>query len=312
MEKEDIANKNTISISNIYEQTSQTEYKDTFLKTDKKPSNNPTSKKEIIVTSEDLELKENTIIKAQKVILNMVKVQTNEHSLIILADEFLSNHSVIQNFQEDQKAKKKEDGKHGGNTLILAYKASGNLKLILNGENGGKVSKRRVITKEERQELSGSNGKNGRDAVYKRYCKETYLYLPVLPPLSEIIKRASTSKRCWWECVLRNERGENGGKGKRGLRGEDGRHGGDTGFFHLRAFDVLDFHLEEVKKSKGLGSKGGKGSSGGFGGRAGRNGKDYKNLCGEKLSRLKRGNKGKRGSSGKAGKNGVEKLVCLE
>ena len=264
-----------------------------------KLSNDSISKPETIILSEDLELKETTIIKAKKVILEMVKIQTFEHNLIIITDEFLSNHSVIQNFKEDEKAKKKEDGRHGGNIFILANKVSGNLKLILNGENGGKVSKRRVLTVDERENLKGKAGKNGRDAIYKRFCMtETVLFLQ--------------NRRCRFECILKQTRGEDGGEGKQGFSGEEGKNGGDTGSFHLQAFDISTFYLDEIKKSKGLGSEGGNGSFGGFGGKAGRNGKDDKNLCGEKLALAKKGKKGKRGVAGKSGKNGVERLACLE
>ena len=285
----------TQSIIKIYNEIE----KDTLFNTDKKLSNDSVSKSETIIISEDLKLKEATIIKSKKVILDMVKIQTFEHSLIIIADEFLSNHSVIQNFKEDERAKKKEDGRHGGNIFILANKASGNLKLVLNGENGGKVSKRKVLTSEERKKLLGSNGKNGRDAIYKKFCiTERFLILQ--------------NRRCRFKCILKQTRGEDGEDGKQGLKGQDGRNGGDTGSFHLKAFDISDFYLEEIKKTKGLGSEGGNGSFGGFGGKAGRNGKDDKNLCGEKLLPPKNGKKGKKGVAGNFGKNGVERLACLE
>ena len=97
-----------------------------------------------IIISKDLELKEDTTIKGEKVILDMVKIQTNEHNLTIIAKEFLSKHSIIANFLEGQKAQKREDGKSGGDIFILAYKAQGNLKLVLSGENGGRVSRREL------------------------------------------------------------------------------------------------------------------------------------------------------------------------
>ncbi len=55
-----------------------------------------------------------------KVILDMVKIQTNEHSLTVIATEFLSKHSIIENFLKGQKAQKREDGKSGGDIFILA------------------------------------------------------------------------------------------------------------------------------------------------------------------------------------------------
>ena len=63
----------------------------------------------------------------------MVKIKTLEHDLTIIADEFVSNHSIIQNFQEEQTAKEDEDGKSGGHVFIQAKTAKGNLRLILNG-----------------------------------------------------------------------------------------------------------------------------------------------------------------------------------
>ena len=257
------------------------------------------SEEERTILSEDLELSENLVIQNRKVILDMIQIQTNEHNLTIIAEEFLSNHSIIRNFPAGQTAQKTREGRSGGSIFILSNKAGGHLKLILNGENGGRVSKRKVITKEEKQELLGSNGKNGRSAVYKRLCdKQSFLFL--------------TNKKCWWECVLKPTRAENGGDGKQGFSGEEGKNGGDTGSFHLKAFDLSEFNLTEIKKTAGLGSEGGKGSFGGFGGKAGRNGKDERGLCSSNLSRPKRGSKGQRGLAGKAGKNGVERSVCLE
>ena len=192
----------------------------------------------ITVISGDLELRKHLIINSQKVTLDMAKVKTNNYNLAIITSEFLSSHSVIQNFQEGEPAKKREEGKSGGNISILTNRARGDLKLILNGENGGKVSKRKVITKEERKKLLGSNGTNGRDAIYKKFCEtESFLFL--------------TNRKCRFECVLKQSRGEDGGDGKQGLEGEDGKNGGDTGSFHLQAYDLSSFHLTEVKKNGG-------------------------------------------------------------
>ena len=69
------------------------------------------SEEEITFISEDLELSENTSIQNKKVVLDMVTIKTLQYDLTIIADEFLSNHSVIQNFTDGQKAMKKEHGK---------------------------------------------------------------------------------------------------------------------------------------------------------------------------------------------------------
>ena len=200
--------------------------------------------------SEDLELSESTTIQNKKVVLDMVTIKTFQYDLTIIADEFLSNHSVIQNFIEGQKAKKKENGKHGGNILIETKTASGNLKLILNGENAGKVPARRSISKKERLKLKGSAGKNGRDAIYREFCRtETFLILQ--------------NRHCWDECILPPTRGESGGNGLQGFPGWSGKSGGSSGSFHLKAINLSDFHLTDITKTHGLGSTGGKGSPGG-------------------------------------------------
>ncbi|MDE0092359.1 MAG: hypothetical protein OXN83_03625, partial [Oligoflexia bacterium] len=253
----------------------------------------------ITIISGSLELTKPLVINSPKVILDMATIKTNHYNLAIIADEFISNHSLIQNFEEEKRAKKREEGKSGGHISILANKARGNLKLVLSGESGGKVSRRRVLTVDERKNLLGKSGKNGKDAVYKRICEtKSFLFL--------------TNINCRFECIVKQTGGEDGGDGKQGLPGEEGKKGGDTGSFHLQAYDLSSFHLTEVKKAGGLGSEGGNGSFGGFGGKAGRNGRDDKNLCETKLSRPKRGNKGKRGRKGKFGKNGIESLACLE
>ncbi|MDE0518543.1 MAG: hypothetical protein OXH36_03175 [Bdellovibrionales bacterium] len=85
----------------------------------------------------------------------MVTIQTLQHDLTILAEEFVSNHSFIRNFPEGQTANKKENGRNGGHVLIKAKIAKGSLGLILSGENGGYVSKRPISRKSD-----GINGQN--------------------------------------------------------------------------------------------------------------------------------------------------------
>ena len=87
---------------------------------------------------------------------------------------------------------------------------------------------------------------------------------------------------------------------------------GDSGSFHLKAFEFSDFHLINIKKIPGLGSPGGKGSLGGYGGKKGKNGNDRRRLCDKKLSRTENGDKGRRGRRGNNGIDGKKGEVCLE
>ncbi len=259
---------------------------------------------EVTIISENLELSENTIIQNRKVILDMVTIQTLQHDLTIIADEFISNHSFIQSFPEGQTAKEKEIGKNGGHVLIKAKTAKGSLGLSLSGENGGYVPKR-SISKKQRVRLSGRSGENGYDAIYDNYCRD--LYIPTLFTGKLII-----SRNCWDECRVTPTKGQDGEDGRQGYPGYDGKKGGDSGSFHLQAFNLSDFHLTKIKKTPGLGSKGGRGSNGGYRGERGQHGRDKKDLCSSHLPRSKKGKKGKIGKDGIAGKNGKEGTVCLE
>ena len=229
----------------------------------------------------------------------MVTVKTFEHDLTIKAEEFVSNHSLIQNFQKNQKAKKGKAGRDGGDILIETETAEGKLQLVLNGEDAGRGKGWRKISKAKREQLRGKDGKNGRNAVYRTFCKDL-LFLVIV------------DRKCWEECVSPPTQGEAGGDGKQGLPGLDGKRGGDSGSFLLKAFEFSDFHLTSIKKAPGIGSKGSKGSYGGLPGKRGRNGSDSKMLCDNELSYPQRGKKGKKGPKGKDGKNGREGKVCLE
>ena len=292
-------NKETTFIKNKNQKEDKKSYEPPLEESNQIEESKEILEEEITFISEDLELSESLTIQNKKVVLDMVIIKTFQYDLTIIADEFLSNHSVIQNFVEGQTAKKKEHGRDGGNILIEAKKASGNLKLILNGENAGRVPARRSISKEEKLKLKGKAGTNGRDAIYREFCRtETFLILQ--------------NRHCWDECILPPTRAESGGRGRQGFPGWNGKSGGDTGSFYLKAINLSDFHLTDITKTPGLGSKGGKGSPGGNRGDRGKNGKDKKGLCDVKLSKPEKAQHGKRGMKGKDGKNGIEGKVCLE
>ncbi len=224
-------------------------------------NNEQISKEETTVISEDLELSENLVIQNKRVVLDMIQIQTNEHDLTIIAEEFLSTHSIIRNFQEEQTAEKKQEGKSGGHVLIKARKVKGSLGLILSGENGGSVP-RRLISRSERAKLSGPDGENGYDAVYDKWCQDFYLPLGLGVFGGKIV----LDRNCWFECQVNPTRGGNGEEGRQGYPGYEGKRGGDSGSFYLQAFNLSEFNLTEIKKTVGLGSRGGKGSTGGYGG----------------------------------------------
>ena len=280
---------------------------------DNPPEENPFLEKEITLISEDLELREDTVIQNRKVVLDMAAVKTFEHNLFIIAEEFVSNHSVIRNFPEDEKAKKFQNGKNGGNILIEAERAIGELQIVLNGEEAGRVPKRNTISKAYRERLRGQKGRNGQNAVYRTFCRTASIPLILQAISIPIFSSSIPIKRCRELCVALPTKGEDGGRGLEGVPGFDGKNGGDSGSFHLKAFEFSDFHLVNIKKNPGAASKGGKGSSGGYGGKRGRNGIDSKGLCNyKKISQPSSGDKGRRGSHGEDGRDGNEGKVCIE
>ena len=135
------------------------------------PKEKPFLEEEITLISEDLELREDTVIQNRQVVFDMVAIKTFEHNLFIIVEEFVSNHSVIQNFPEGKKAKKFQNGRSGGNIQIEAERAIGELQLLLNGEEAGRVPKQNLISKEQRKRLKGQRGNNGQDAVYRTVCR---------------------------------------------------------------------------------------------------------------------------------------------
>ena len=258
---------------------------------------------ETIFISENMELTKDTVIQNRKVVLDMTTIKTFEHNLVIIAEEFISNHSVIQNFPEGEKAKRSHHGRNGGNIQIEAETAKGELQLISNGEKAGSISPFRHLSKSEREELKGHDGENGYNAVYRPAC-QTY-HIPIIwMPIAQ---------DCWDVCSAFPTAGDPGGDGRPGLPGFTGKNGGGSGSFHLKAFELSDFHLTDIKNIPGEGSKGSKGSPGGAGGRGGKNGRDDKDLCNDDLpSRRQNGKRGTRGAWGKKGQTGKKGTICLE
>ena len=106
---------------------------------------------EITTIAEDFELIEDTVIKNTKIVLDMATIKTDEYDLVIVADEFFSNHSVIQSFPLEQKAKEQTPGRNGGNVLIETKTAGGTLQLILNGERCRSLFQQKKIYLEENE-----------------------------------------------------------------------------------------------------------------------------------------------------------------
>ncbi len=203
---------------------------------------------EITTIAEDFELTEDTVIKNTRVVLHLATIKTGEHDLVIVADEFLSNHSVIQNFPSKQKAKDQTPGRNGGNILIEAETARGMLKLILNGEDAGPVPAKRSISIEERIKLFGRRGRDGKDAIYHEICKGTPVHIRNFstemgfPSVNRILS-AGEKGGCRKKCGVPPTEGQPSSDGQRGLPGFDGLKGGDFRFFPFKGNLLIRFSI---------------------------------------------------------------------
>ena len=90
------------------------------------------------------------LIQNKTVILDKTIIHTRQYDLTIIADEFISDHSIIRNFPDGETAEAKEIGRSGGHILIKTKKARGSLQLILNGENGGMFPGRKYPKEKKR------------------------------------------------------------------------------------------------------------------------------------------------------------------
>ena len=307
----------------VYKGSSESEISASSDKKNTIPEKTRYIEEETTTITEDMNLKANTVIHSQKVILEAT-VKTFQYDLTITTNEFISNNAVIQNFPEGQKTRQNTHGKNGGHILIETKKAKGNLQLILNGEQGGSVPERH-LSKAELSKFKGRAGKNGTDAVYQTVCKKSHQkkWEKAAYKIAEengfsglraflIIQEIEEDLPCLDVCLTPPTRGEEGETGRSGLAGFDGKSGGHSGSFRLRAFDLSDFHLTNIQNAPGIGAEGGAGTPGGFGGKGGQNGKDRKNLCAYNPPHVKRGGRGKTGSKGRNGTNGKKGKVCLE
>lgn len=292
------------------------------------PENSHPIVEETTLLTEDLELTKDTAIHSKQIILDGVTVKTFRYNLTIKTDEFISNDAVIQNFPEGQTAGNQKDGRSGGSILIETKMATGSLQLTLNGEHGGLVLERN-LSKKEHLNLKGKNGEDGKEAVYKTVCRKEnpHIWFQVIREIIEtngtppalrgfsrflVTRLIGEQPPCFEVCLTPPTKGTDGKKGRTGLAGFNGKKGGHSGSFHLRAFDLLNFHLTNIRNTPGTGSEGGAGTPGGLGGKEGRNGKDEKNLCIHNLHSSKKGQKGKNGPKGIKGIDGNKGTICLE
>ncbi|MFV8250470.1 hypothetical protein [Bdellovibrio bacteriovorus] len=113
-----------------------------------------------VVISQDTTLKEATTIEAERVFLRSA-IYTHDKSLYITAKEVISDNALIRNFPADSKAGREKTGRAGGSINIVAKRSRGNLRVYLNGENGGDGKNGSITVKGRHPGCPGSSGGQG-------------------------------------------------------------------------------------------------------------------------------------------------------
>lgn len=91
-----------------------------------------------VVVKGVFEMQKHQTIEAERVfIMKSAVITTFDKNLEIRAKELVSYGGVINNYQANAKAPFGESGRSGGTVSILADKASGQLSVVLRGEDGG-------------------------------------------------------------------------------------------------------------------------------------------------------------------------------
>ena len=155
-----------------------------------------------------------------------------DKSLILEADEIISEGAVISNFDKNKAAPAQESGRNGGSILLKAKRITGSLLVSLDGENGG----------------GGLAGQ----------------------PYERAYQGLSYSGYYGTSCELFKQGGD-GGDGKNGRPGGRGGFGGNAGDLILDVKDqaVFDLKIENEEGHGGQGGAGGPGQKGGAGGISG-------------------------------------------
>lgn len=86
----------------------------------------------------DISLSAREKFEAHRVFLaRNLNLRTFHHDLVIIAKELWSDGGLISNFPTGAVAVREGNGRSGGMVTIFSEKATGSLRVILNGENGG-------------------------------------------------------------------------------------------------------------------------------------------------------------------------------
>jgi len=236
-------------------------------------------------------MSEQTVLRYDRLVLGKnSKLITQGLNVRFEVKELIAEDAEILTFKPDQYAQIGASGRRGGNIEIIAETATGNLKIIMQGEHGSMG----FPGKEPDEALRGARGVNGQDSLW------------VLLPNSGLDIY----------CTKKAENGAPGAPGLPGYSGGEGFRGGDSGTSLVRVLDPEEFQVS-FQKNPGRGGEGGPGGAGGPGGFGGEPGKEampgyhgppWRNYAAPGPV----GPQGPQGPAGKTAPNGNTEKVCIQ
>jgi hypothetical protein len=235
---------------------------------------------EYIVPTPKIEAQQMTLHYDRLVLSKGAKFVTNGLNLRLEIGELDSKGGMITTFPDNKVTPVGVNGRSGGNLEIVIGHATGQLQLLMRGEDGGRGIDGAAPT----EALRGPKGANG----------------------------ANCSSAGTLVCIGA-ENGQRGGVGQRGLVGGVGFKGGDSGTAALTVTTSSNFSLSisEVPGGGGRGGQGGTGGPGGFGGDPGGNPASPLLPSYPQTFIGPPGPEGPRGPEGPPGPGGIEQKICV-
>lgn len=246
--------------------------------------------RDYVVRENENILTEDKTIQLGRLYLSKTPLLTFGHNIHLQVDTIYSDEGKIESFPQNTKADQGKDGRHGGNLMITANRAIGNLKITMRGENGGDGIKGASYASRAQDGMAPTEGHIVCECV--KCPKGHKTVLAVITPMREC------------GCGRLGQAGQSGRDGEKGKTGGRSGDGGNSGVLKAHildggAFQILAEAFNGVSGNAGLG---GDGQDGGIA-------LDGKGDCsGPKGSN---GQKGPQGDLGEKGRDGMKELLCI-
>lgn len=244
-----------------------------------------------------------------------VELVTEGRPVAIRARELHAPKATIRAFASGKAAQPGVSSIDAGEIRIYAQKASGNLSIIADGENGaagiaGQAGGRGVDGKNGRDGQVGVNPEiipqlDARQLQYFKAVLEQRAFAPDILRVSFVFNNKPV-----YRCTVQAEAGENGTDGSPGQPGGNGGRGGDSAKVFVEIEEESPLAVS-ISSEPGHGGSPGIGGKGGAPGRGGYSGKSDWLRLGVVTPDGKTGNPGADGPPGRPGQPGSRSPACF-